>query len=313
VRWNRGKDATMADSRTRMLIRSGTASVLIALAAAPLAAAPQHVVVVLDDSGSMCEPLGSASGVTKMEAAKEALITVLRDLPADASLGVVVLNRGPGDPAWIVPLGRHDRSSVAAAVQEIQPAGGTPLGEFMKVGTDALLELRQKEHYGRYRLLIVTDGEATDRDLVETYLPDILSRGITVDVIGVDMQADHSLATRVHAYRRADDPPSLARAISESLAESVPDQQAVGASDFELLAGLPEEVAARCLKVLAESGNQPIGQLPGGAPRPELPPPSGGASGVVRAVGLGAGLFCVIVLMFIVGVAAVTFRLTRRS
>ena len=106
----------------------------------------------------------------------------------------------------------------------------------MKIAADALLQRRSEQHYGTYRLLVVTDGEANDMDMLETYLPDILSRGITVDVIGVDMARQHSLATQVHSYREADNPQSLTAAIEEVFAESSDDSDA-GESDFELLQG----------------------------------------------------------------------------
>ena len=87
----------------------------------------------------------------------------------------------------------------------------------MKRGADALLKAREKQFgYGTYRLLIVTDGEAGDPRLVESFTPDIISRGITIDVIGVEMPSRHTLATRVHSYRNANDPESLRQAISSA-------------------------------------------------------------------------------------------------
>ncbi len=48
----------------------------------------------------------------------------------------------------------------------------------MKMAADALLELRDRQRYGTYKLLIVTDGEATDGHLVEQYLPEIQAAGL---------------------------------------------------------------------------------------------------------------------------------------
>ncbi|HEY6563309.1 MAG TPA: vWA domain-containing protein, partial [Pirellulaceae bacterium] len=146
------------------------------------------------------------------------------------------------------------------AIQDVSAWGGTPLGEFMKTAADALLLARSKDFYGEYRLLVVTDGEATDPDVLAAYLPDIMSRGLTVDVIGVDMRGNHSLATQVDSYRRADDPTSLTRAIREVFAETSADANDTGGTDFELLEGLPDDFAAAALTALAQSGNEPIGQ-----------------------------------------------------
>ena len=107
--------------------------------------------------------------------------------------------------------------------------------------------------------MIVTDGEASDQDLVDRYLPEIKARGVVTDVIGVDMDGDHSLATQVNTYRRADDPGSLAQAIAKVFAESSDDSGAAGESDYDLLAGLNDEVAAAAVTSLSTTSNQPIG------------------------------------------------------
>ena len=224
--------------------------------------AGQNVVVVLDDSGSMKDKMNSRQGkIRKMAAAKQALVTVLEQLPADANVGVALLNGTVNKSPWVIPLGPVDIEATRNMMQAVRAKGSTPLGRFMKVGTDALLAARDKESYGSYRLLIVTDGEAGDPRLIERFLPEIKARGITVDVIGVNMQSDHSLATRVHSYRRADNPESLTAAIREVFAETSSATDA-DESDFELLEGLPPECASAALTALSTIENAPIGALP---------------------------------------------------
>jgi hypothetical protein len=162
-----------------------------------------------------------------------------------------------------MPLGPVDMLAAERAMAQVGAEGGTPLGQFMKVGADELLIRRARNHYGTFRLLIVTDGEATDPDLVDAYLPDILSRGLNVDVIGVDMPATHSLATRVHTYRKADDANSLVQAVNEAIAETGDNRTDVKETDFELVQAIPEEMAGGLLTALAESGNHPIGEIVG--------------------------------------------------
>ena len=296
------------------------------LMAATAVQAGQNVVVVLDNSGSMSVAMRSDPRTTKMDAAKQALLVVLEKLPADAKVGIVLLNGNSKPAQWVYALGPVDMPRLRGSVGGIRARGRTPLGACMKAGADALLALRAKDYYGSYRLLIVTDGKATDQPLVERYLPDILMRGIWVDVIGVDMAAEHSLATKVPVYRRADDPASLEKAVAAVFAESTGDARDADESDFELIAAVPNEVASAALDALATSGNHPIGQRPprpapettqGQPAQPAMPgplprtPPSGTWSVLwtMGSVCCAVGLF--FVLIVIVGLIAASKRRSR--
>jgi hypothetical protein len=227
-----------------------------------------NVVIVLDASGSMDEPMSTAP-MTKMQAAKQALLPVLDKLPETTNVGLVVFSARNLQTDWVYPLGRVDKAALRSAVMLPEPGGNTPLGAYLKVGTDALLRQREAQHgYGSFRLLVVSDGEASDPDLVTSYLPDVLTRGITVDVIGVDMDQAHALATRVHSYRRADSAEELEQALTSVFAEVGSDQDdALLAEQFELIQPLPAEMADRMLAALTTTGNHPIGEVPasGGA------------------------------------------------
>ena len=215
-----------------------------------------HVVVVLDDSSSMRHRLRNNRNVIKMDAAKKALIRVLEDLPDTTKIGVVTLHDGE---EWTVPLGSIDSASMESSIRAIKPHRGTPLGKYLKIASDTLLRARDQNRYGTYRLLVVTDGEANDRHKVEEYLPDILSRGIAIDVIGVDMRSKHGLATKTHSYRRANDEKSLSQAISEVMAESIGSSR-TNEEDYQLLEGLPNEIGLAMVKALAGNRNHPIGE-----------------------------------------------------
>ena len=212
-----------------------------------------NVIVVVDASGSMGTPMG---GTDRMSVAREALKQVLGQVPESTHIGVLVFPRGD----WVYPLGSRAEQRLNTAIDSIRSGGGTPLGSYMKRGADALLKARQKQFgYGTYRLLVVTDGEANDRNLVEGYTPDIISRGITIDVIGVDMESEHTLATKVHTYRSADNPDSLRQAITEVFAEvSSADTGQTDEDAFELIADLPKQTASEMLKSLSTTGNDPI-------------------------------------------------------
>jgi len=233
-----------------------------------------NVVIVLDCSGSMNERLAGTQ-TKKMDAAKEALKAVIQKVPQNTRIGLIVFGLASQREDWAYPLGPRDDARLTAAIDALQPSSGTPLGRYIKKGADRLLEERQKQFgYGTYRLLVVTDGEAQDRDLVDRFTPEVIARGITVDVIGVGMKKDHTLATKVHSYRRANDPESFQRAVSEVFAEiGGTSSDAAQADAFELLAAIPSELAASMIQALSSSGNHPIGTRPA-QPRPETTQPA---------------------------------------
>ncbi len=118
------------------------------------------MVVVLDDSGSMDKNI--ESGRKKMAAAKESLSQVLRSLSRDTKVGILALNSRVANSNWIVPVGSPDPGRWEAELHQVRAKGGTPLGESMRIAADELLKLRAQAPYDTYRLLVVTDGEATD-------------------------------------------------------------------------------------------------------------------------------------------------------
>jgi uncharacterized protein YegL len=218
--------------------------------------AQENVVIVLDDSGSMNERM--SSGVTRIEAAKNAISGVVLKFAPDTKLGLFLLNGAANHQHWAIPLGPLSATQSIQKIKALRADGGTPLGDRIREGTDALLKLREKQIYGVYRLLIVTDGEANDAKMLAAYLPDVLSRGIIVDAIGVDMKQNHSLATRVHSYRRADDDEGLTKAVQEVFAERIDSSNSGSKEEYQMLQDLDGETAREVLKILAKPNNEPI-------------------------------------------------------
>lgn len=249
-----------------------------AVVESPVLGQDQKVVVLVDDSGSMNDSMRTDQGrIDRIEAAKVALDQVIDMLPeATTELGVLLLNGESQNNHWLVDLAPLNKETAKRQVQQLRANGGTPLGATIEIGMNKLIALREKQKYGTYRLLVVTDGEATDESYMRRVLPDALSRGILFDVIGVDMQSDHSLAKFAHSYRRADDAAAFQEALVEVLAESGGQDDGVG--DFEMLEGLPSEVAAGVLKSLSSPKNGPL--RTNNRPGVNISFSSGGGSGV---------------------------------
>ncbi|RDJ35055.1 MAG: VWA domain-containing protein [Crenarchaeota archaeon] len=220
--------------------------------------AGQNVVIVVDDSGSMGSYMDA--NVTRIEAARTALKETVRNLPDDTRLGIITLNGYWEPDKWLLPFGHLNKTDALQKIDTLVESGGTPLSETMKAGCDVLLADRAKNGYGIYTLLVVTDGEANNNRRVDDYVKDIKNRGVTIDAIGVDMDQDHSLATKVHAYRRANDPESLMKAISATFAEPPVADKAAAEEDFALLEGLPDGAAPKLIDALVTGNNTPIGE-----------------------------------------------------
>lgn len=262
-----------------------------------------NLVVVFDGSGSMGDRFSKSNDRgTKMQAAKKALVQILNQLPANTNLGIVVFSSN--DNGWLVKLGPIDKTSLTQKINNVREGGGTPLGRYMKDGANALLELRAKQKSGVYKLLVVTDGESSDD--AETPLTGkygILSKGLRVEAIGVDMSNKHSLATKV-PYRSAENAEQLTSAVKAILAESTGKND--HSEDYDLIAPLPPEVAMAALTALCEVDNEPVGSAPknrtssagvgGGS---SFSGSGGGTALIVVAIVLGAavliGLIAVIV------------------
>ncbi len=211
-----------------------------------------NVVVVLDASGSMNSFMRGTTTV-KMDAAKDALKEVLAQVPPDTHIGLLVFGGGD-NKEWRFPLGPRDDNKIKAAIDRATPNGGTPLGRFIAMGTDALKDKRKKQlGYGTYRLLVVTDGQASDPEKVNVYAPSVISSGIRLDVIGVDMSGKHKLANWAHSYRSADDPQALKKAVADVFAEVGGADASVAASEaFTEIASIPAETAGAMIKALGE-------------------------------------------------------------
>ncbi len=227
-----------------------------AVAALP-AAAKANVVVILDASGSMTEPM--ADGRTrKMDAAKEALRAVLAKTPQDVQIGLFVFGAknindgivGGTTYGWAYPLGTRNDSRLTRAIGSPIPGYKTPLGSCIQMGASALLQERTREQgAGVYRLLIVTDGQADDPDVMEQTFSQAVANGIIVDVVGVLMKETHLLAARAHRYYSADDPKALMLAVAQVFAETR--SSGSGKAQFDVITTVPDEVAMAMLQALA--------------------------------------------------------------
>ena len=150
--------------------------------------------LVLDASGSMKD--ADPSGVSKMEAAKSALINSLDAIPENTEVGLRVYGAGndgngaPGactDSQNVHPVGPLDKNALTQRIQAFQPRGDTPiaysLGEVAKDLGDQ----------GKRHIILVSDGEETcDPDPCAT-VKKIAEQGIDLQIHTVGFGVDDTL------------------------------------------------------------------------------------------------------------------------
>jgi Ca-activated chloride channel homolog len=170
---------------------------------------------IFDGSGSMD---GNCGGVRKIDGAKDAVRKFLAKVPQDVNLGLYSFN-AQGNQEF-VPLGPNNRAKFLEVFSRFDPSGGTPLVGAIRTGVDKLVEQYKKQlGYGEFRLIVVTDGAATDGE-VETSTLYAAKYGIPIYTIGLCIGGDHPLRVYSLSYRAADNPGDLSKALEEATAEA---------------------------------------------------------------------------------------------
>lgn len=271
-----------------------------------------YVLVLLDCSGSMNDKLvdpttgrdvltQDGEKIIKLSLVKQVMRDVLTELPNNTHIGLLTFSSSNLNNDWAYKFGPLDKKRLVNAINKPTPGGSTPLGKYMKRAADALLKVRadRKNYYDTYRLFIVTDGEADDPGNVLKYTPEIRSRNIRIDVIGVGMAQDHILATpgRVNSYRAANNPNELKQGMDQIFAEVSEDMvNQDGENLFELIEPIPDETARQMVQALHETDDSPIGH------QQQTEDGSSDDSGIGLGFFLLILVFVVVAVVFIVAV-----------
>jgi Ca-activated chloride channel homolog len=178
---------------------------------------------IFDGSGSMSEALtkqckGDKRFSSRLEGAKWAVEQFLPLVPSDVNLGLWAFDTNGNSER--MALGPAGREQFLAEVRKIRAGGRTPLTESIEQGVNRLVQQRDKQlGYGEFRLIVVTDGEATGRPLRQAVVYARQQR-IPVYTIGLCLGADHELRKSSVSYRAADSIEALKLGLEETLAET---------------------------------------------------------------------------------------------
>ncbi|MGD7653288.1 MAG: vWA domain-containing protein, partial [Verrucomicrobiales bacterium] len=174
----------------------------------------QNAYIVFDGSGSM-------SGQPIQEA-KRAVSAFVKGAPDDLNIGLFVFDANSYSGREVAPLGRGDdqRKHLLEQIQTISAGGGTPLGGAIQTGSEALIAQFQKQlRYGDIRLIVVTDGMASDSNRFERGIAFARANHVPIYTIGFRIRNAHPLRKYSEAYLTASDEQELLDAMRETLAE----------------------------------------------------------------------------------------------
>jgi Ca-activated chloride channel family protein len=209
-----------------MTVPSFRAPALALLCLAGAAQASEQAIIVLDGSGSMW---GQINGKPKLEIARETLATVLRDAPPDMALGLVAYgHREKGNCAdieLVVPVRAGSAGAIADAAADMKFLGMTPLSDAV---ARAAQELRFTEQ--KATVILITDGLETCKADPCALGKELEASGVdfTAHVVGFGLSAEEGKQVACLAentggrYFAAEDAPSLAAAITQTVVESPP-------------------------------------------------------------------------------------------
>ena len=176
--------------------------------------------VLVDGSGSM--RVSRCSGnLSKMDAAKNALMAFGESVPAGANLGLSTFDKN--GVRELMPLQQFNKKTFDTQVNSIEEGGGTPLKTSI---TDAYKQLtaqaKKQLGYGEYNLVIVTDGQASSSENPTSIVEKIIDESpVIIHTIGFCIGSDHALnkPDRV-LYNQADNTAELEKGLQSVTAES---------------------------------------------------------------------------------------------
>jgi len=172
---------------------------------------------VFDGSGSMKDQPPSAGQFnTKIEGAKWAVKEFMKTVPNDVNLGLFVFDSN--GEREVLPLGSNHRKEFLEDIDAVDPAGSTPLGDAIGKGAKALVkEYKRQLGYGDYRLIVITDGEASDN--INKGIAKAEKYNMPIYTIGFGIGQGHSLRKHSVSYKSADSAKELKDALQEAAAE----------------------------------------------------------------------------------------------
>ncbi|WP_303673238.1 vWA domain-containing protein [Vampirovibrio chlorellavorus] len=154
-------------------------------------AGPENVMIILDSSYSMSEPI-EQSGENKMIAAKRTVLDVLRNISPRTRVGLRVYGNSANQftackaTSLLVPLGENNRNLIASKMIGLRPTGATP------ISYTVLRSLQEDFNAvnGTHSIILISDGiETCGEDPCDVAVKmQQMGIHIKINVIGLGLQ-----------------------------------------------------------------------------------------------------------------------------
>ncbi len=184
-----------------------------------------NIMVVYDGSGSMDYSSCGSNSPNRHADASKAVKSFIDAVPSEANVGLYVFD-GIGKRI-VVPLGVNNHDELKGAIDNVNVNQGTPLKTAITDSYYALEAQAQRQlGYGRYVLLVVTDGEASsgqDPTRAVNYIID--ETPVEVHTIGLCFSGKHSLNQKGRTfYTDAQNPDQIIAGLKDALVEATEDE-----------------------------------------------------------------------------------------
>lgn len=151
------------------------------------------LVVIADTSGSMRDRPASGGMQNKIDIANTVLPKFVQRLPAD--IPVALMYFYGCQVRWAVPFESSRRDRVVSLSGQLRAGGATPIARSLALARDALKPRREKNPYGRFVVVLLTDGEETclPMEQLKKSAAELAQLGIELHVIGFDLPSQDTL------------------------------------------------------------------------------------------------------------------------
>ena len=141
--------------------------------------------MVIDQSGSMCEPSAENTSVTGLDLAKQAAMSGVAELRSTDEGGVLAFD---DTYHWIVPISQaSDVEAMQEKIESISYGGGTSIYPAFKEAYNEILKSDAKIKH----IILLTDGQDEYKQY-HTLMNQVNEAGITVSTVAVGEGADQS-------------------------------------------------------------------------------------------------------------------------